>query len=412
MNEQPLSNTPSPMVFPQHGQASLLRAGWIESVSRASTVQWRTQARALLRSVGYAVTNAASASAVAAPQGTPGALDIMFIEYQPPAALPAGGHGDGLAATTGGGVVTPALTVPSMQDAPWLRAWRAARAANKHTLGVLIVPEFTPAALKHALTERMADVVLEGDEAELRLLAVRLAKRTEQRKSEARRVGRLRRKCDKLEASRRELLRQISGLCDGVVSAYTTAAQGMKYNNMSAEIAALLRQELDIENLLRITLEYALKKIGPTNGAIFLPNSCGDYTLGAYVNYDLPKDSAETLIGTLADSLAPKVDQDIAVRVHHRARDLNIESVADASWIADHTITVQACHHSSERLAVVTFFRDNRNPFTPEHLQSLEVIGDAFGRQLAKVVATHHRHKPKPGNFGWSDDENPSSEAA
>jgi|GEM_PF-6526906 len=383
---------------------SALRATWLQAPNSLDST-WPLRARAVLRSLGFETLLASdtrpapitpttlNTPASAAPRDT---VDVMFIEYPcAPQATDASPH------------------ARPTQDAPWLRAWRAARAANKHTLGVLVVNELSPAALKLALSERMADVLRAGDDIELRLISQRLAKRIGERRDEVRRIAKLRRKCDKLEASRRELLRQIGGLCDGVVSAYTTAAKGMKLNSMSADLTAILRQELDIENLLRLTLEYTLKKLGSTNGAIFLPSACGDYTLGAYVNYDLPRDSAETLMTTLADSLAPRSDHDTNVTLLHRARDLDIDSISSASWINDQTITVQACHHAGERLAVMTFFRDTITPFTPEHIQSLEIIGAAFSRQLARVVATHHRHKPKHSGFGgWSDLDNPTSEAA
>ena len=52
-------------------------------------------------------------------------------------------------------------------------------------------------------------------------------------------------------------------------------------------------------------LEFTLSKIGSTNAAIFLPTSSGDYSLGAYVNYDIPRDGIEIMLDQLADVLAP-----------------------------------------------------------------------------------------------------------
>ena len=42
------------------------------------------------------------------------------------------------------------------------------------------------------------------------------------------------------------------------------------------EFTGLIKQELDIENLLRTTLEYVLGRSGPTNAAVFLPTTSGD----------------------------------------------------------------------------------------------------------------------------------------
>ena len=44
----------------------------------------------------------------------------------------------------------------------------------------------------------------------------------------------------------------------------------------SAEFGAVMNDELDLEHLLRKTLEFLLGKVGPTNAAIFLPGTgCG-----------------------------------------------------------------------------------------------------------------------------------------
>ena len=69
---------------------------------------------------------------------------------------------------------------------------------------------------------------------------------------------------------------------------------------LASEFNSLIRQELDLESLLRVSVEFILGKSGPTNAAVFLPAASGDYSLGAYVNYDCPKDSAEVLMDQLA----------------------------------------------------------------------------------------------------------------
>ena len=81
----------------------------------------------------------------------------------------------------------------------------------------------------------------------------------------------------------------------------------MKNIALASELNTIFRQELDLESLLRTVLEYTLRKVGSTNAAIFLPSSTGDFTLGAYVNYDCPRDTAETLLDHLADILESRV---------------------------------------------------------------------------------------------------------
>ena len=129
------------------------------------------------------------------------------------------------------------------------------------------------------------------------------------------------------------MLRQVDGLAGGVASAYESMARGMKLQSMAAQFETILRQDLDLESVLRTTLEYALKKVGSTNGAIFLPNSCGDFTLGAYVNFDLPRDTAETLIAQLADTLAPACDSHRRPVAVARACDLGVASIDQDHWL-------------------------------------------------------------------------------
>jgi hypothetical protein len=280
-------------------------------------------------------------------------------------------------------------------DDRWVRAWRAIRAVSHEVLGVLVVPGVNTSLLKVAFAERMIDVMAAGDCVELSIIAARLRKRVREQRDQSRRLSRLRRRCGKLEASRRELLRQIGGLCDGVMTTYQSVAKGMKLNTLAAEFETIIRQDLDIEGLLRTTLEYSLRKIGSTNGAIFLPNSCGDFTLGAYVNFDLPRDTAETLIGQLADTLAPGCEQCRQVVIASHACQLGIQSIDPDHWVGDQAITVQACWQDNECIAVVAFFRDPKTPFAEDLRATIAMIGDTFGRQLARVVRTHHRHKPK-----------------
>ena len=50
----------------------------------------------------------------------------------------------------------------------------------------------------------------------------------------------------------------------------------MNQGMIVTEFGGLIRQELDIESLLRTTLEFVLGRCGPTNAAVFLPTTSGD----------------------------------------------------------------------------------------------------------------------------------------
>jgi len=221
------------------------------------------------------------------------------------------------------------------------------------------------------------------------------AERAARLRDEQRRVDRLKRICKRLNTAREEVSKQVDDLCNDLVTAYQDLADQMTSATMASEFSAIVRQELDVEALLRTTLEYMLGKTGPTNAAVFLPTGHEDYSLGAYVNYDVPRDTADVLLDHLADVIAPKYDAEPDVRCFATASELDEALGEDAAWLNDSALVVFACRdEDGDCLAVFALFRDRRNAFTEATLAHLRVIRDIFGEQLARVVRIHHRHTP------------------
>lgn len=180
-----------------------------------------------------------------------------------------------------------------------------------------------------------------------------------------------------------------------LLTAYQDLAEQMACVGLIAEFNSLIRQELDLESLLRTVLEFMLAKLGPTNAAIFLPSTTGDYSLGAYVNYDCPRDTAEVLLDHLA-SVVPDRFEDEPRTVLMRSERALIDRLGDhADWLDGHAVACLGCHHDDECLAVLTFFRDRRTGFSDEHVAMLDATATVFAEQLARVIHIHHRHLPK-----------------
>ena len=95
------------------------------------------------------------------------------------------------------------------------------------------------------------------------------------------RLVRMKKICRKLNSARHEISQQVDVLCDDLAAAYRDLTDQMQDVATSSEFKTLLRQELDVENVLRTSLEYLLAKTGPTNAAVFLPGSEGEWNLGA-----------------------------------------------------------------------------------------------------------------------------------
>lgn len=217
----------------------------------------------------------------------------------------------------------------------------------------------------------------------------------------ANRADRLETLCTKLEGAHDAVAGQVGGLCDDLVGAYQDLTDRMGDLSVASELNSLLRQELDVESLLRTTLEYLLAKVGSTNAGIFLPSPSGEWTLGAYINYDCPKDSAEVMLDQLADVVAPRFEEQRTLL--HIKTDAEFASHLDndAHWMDKRSMLVIACHDQQddgaeeECLAVVTLFRNRTVGFNSETERLVEIVCTMFSRQLDRVIRTHYRHKPK-----------------
>lgn len=176
---------------------------------------------------------------------------------------------------------------------------------------------------------------------------------------------------------------------------YMEMAERMNNVTTASEFKGLIRSELDIEQLLRTTLEFVLARSGPTNAAVFLPTTSGDYSLGAYVNYDCPKETCDVLLDHLANAVAPRFEtvQGLVHLNDQRTMDQYIGE--DADWLQGSGVIGFPCMSGGECLAIVMLFRDKRSPFQAALLEQLKTVGELFAAQLARVIHIHHRHLPK-----------------
>lgn len=213
--------------------------------------------------------------------------------------------------------------------------------------------------------------------------------------SRPRGMRRLDRLCRRDSAPRTEQPRQEAPICTDLVHATRECMANMNQVTTTNEFSSLIRHELDIEQLLRSTLEFVLARSGPTNAAVFLPTTGGDYSLGAYVNYDCPKETVDILLDHVANTIAPKFEP--SDKLVHLTTDEAMRTFIgeDAAWLGDSGVAGLACRHEGEVLAIVMLFRDRSSPFGPLLLDQLRMIGEVFAAQLARVIHIHHRHLPK-----------------
>jgi hypothetical protein len=175
----------------------------------------------------------------------------------------------------------------------------------------------------------------------------------------------------------------------------------------TSEFSAHIGDELDLEQILRRTLEYLLQKVGPTNAAIFLPTTGDEFTLGGYVNHDCAKQGADMILQHLADVVAPRLSRQTELLHITDNQSMTRWIGDDAAYLADSAFIGFSCRHDEETLAVLIMFRDEAKPFPPEVLDECGAIAPLLGDYLARVIRIHHRHvpglngKPEDPAFGF-----------
>jgi len=231
-------------------------------------------------------------------------------------------------------------------------------------------------------------------------LCARLESALELAKEERRRdqrVARLKGICRKLSDGRGEIVREAQQAAGHMAEALEDVRERIDEAAIVGEFRGLISQELDVEDLLRTSMQYLLTKTGATNAAVFLPGSRADqFGLGAYVHYDCPRASAQPLLQRLCDDVCPKLAAtDDLVRFADTSefiRSLGLE----ASVLDDAELVAWPARHGNECMGVFFLFRNKSEPFREELAGLIDALRPVFAAQMAKLVRVHHR-----SNFQW-----------
>lgn len=258
-----------------------------------------------------------------------------------------------------------------------------------------------------------ADVVCRSDEESvIRSRVLAAAAVASRERDRTRREARLRSTCRKLSADRKKIALQVDALCADLADAYQELADHMAQTTLANEFAALLKGELDIESSLRACLEFLLPRTGPTNAAVYLPSNHTDFSLGAYVNYDIPRETSDVLLDHLADVLAPRFQDGSGITLLPDQEALERTLGEDAHWLADRCALIATCRHEGECLAIISLFRDSGAPFADDVALQLRTISEVFAAHLGRVIRIHHRHRPDGARRGFGDESDDDSLAA
>ena len=211
--------------------------------------------------------------------------------------------------------------------------------------------------------------------------------------------------CKKLVAARREVTEHLDRLCQDLVAAYEDVSEQMNEVATASEFRTLLKQELDVEDLLRTALEYLLAKTGPTNGAVFLPDASRNFELGAYVNYDCPRETITVLLNHLCRAVCPQMSDESEI-VSFDDADAFAEWIgADAGFVAGCQVLAFSCMHDGKCMAVMVLFRSKEEPFEESLTTTIDILRAIFAEQVANIIKIHHRASGQWPKDPLDDDE-------
>ncbi len=205
------------------------------------------------------------------------------------------------------------------------------------------------------------------------------------------RVTRLKGMCKRLSDSRTEASEEAKNLSEDLREAREDLQSRLDEVAMVAEYRTLLRQELDLEDLLRVGVEYLVGKTGPTNAAVFLPGGDGEWSLGAYVNCDCPRTVVQPMLDRFAADLCPELAKtDELMRFEDSAEftkslELGHEPLEKAEIVA------WPCRAGGECLAVFVLFRDRDTGFADGLAGVIDSLRGIFAEQVATILRIHHR---------------------
>jgi DNA-binding response OmpR family regulator len=212
--------------------------------------------------------------------------------------------------------------------------------------------------------------------------------------------------CKELSEARDEMSEQVDVLCGDLASAYRSMRSQMTDVAMSSEFKTLVSQELDVEDMLRTSLEYILKRIGPTNAVVYLKEGDDQYGVGAYVNYQWQDKDLMPMLHDLGDVVCkPMSNENDLIRFEDTSEFANTAG-GSMKMIEGADMAAFSCHRGEECLAVFVLFRDAEVGFDDQHATTLDVLRTIITEQLSQIIRVHKRSRPEwpdePADDGWN----------
>jgi len=174
-------------------------------------------------------------------------------------------------------------------------------------------------------------------------------------------------------------------------------AQQLNVTQLSAEYAQTVRGELEVEGILRRTMEWVLQKLGPVNAAVYLPAGDPHFALGAYLNLDTQGDAQliETLGKTIVEQARTGGGSAITFDSDATLEELfgdEAPNLLGRGWVA------VGCRTPRECLAVLVVFRkqEDARPAEAATRGTLEAMAPVLAERIEQALGFYQRLHPFP----------------
>lgn len=186
-------------------------------------------------------------------------------------------------------------------------------------------------------------------------------------------------------------IEELESLNHTLANGHCDREQQMRLVAMSAEFRTLVSQELEVESMLRTSLEYLLHRLGPTNAAVYIREGEVGWGIGAYINYDRQGENYAEFLRMLGEQSCSIVSQEKSVRVF-------TDGTLFTDWIDTEELDFNGneviaigCFDGNRCMAVVLFFRSDAKRFSDEAIKIIETLSPLFGSQLGCILKIHRR---------------------
>src|SRR5439155_20755443 len=137
----------------------------------------------------------------------------------------------------------------------------------------------------------------------------------------------------------------------------------------------LLKEAIDLEQMLCHAMDWILRKAGYCNVAVWLASEDEGYQLGAYMKYTIAGE--EPFTNAMRTSIVPLVTKEGFLHFSAEQAEQNL-TPAELDFMRQQTVMAVNCTYLGEALAALVLFRDDRSPFTEDDAAMLKAISGIF----------------------------------